>query len=480
MIRRKLGFVDNAQSVRPTFPPLPGNPRVILRSEHNISRKLIDPDALKVMKRLVHNGYRAFLVGGGVRDLLLGKAPKDYDVGTDARTEVVRSLFRNSRTIGRRFKINHVYFRGNNVIEVATFRGEGGEELTEGGLITSDNAYGDPETDAKRRDLTINGLFYDLNTFSIIDYVGGTDDLKNGIVRIIGDPERRIREDPVRMIRAVRHAARTNFEIEKRTYNAISKLGDLLVLCSQSRVSEEFIRELREGHALGSFDLLVETGLLSHLVPALAEAVQEDRGAVLDRLHGVLRRVDDVISRGRELPLGFILAGVIIGNITRRFVDNVSERGELVAAYLDCSPFAAEESEEGSEQGGAPRAGAKRRSYKLPLSELGRVLREVFSVVRIPRKDREHLERLLTLRAHLFVAWRRGEPLPALLANPYFEETLLLLDLVCHNGDARLCLSFWQQHIRGEEKSSSRGSKRRRGRRGGSRRRRSADEAVRR
>src|SRR5712664_1821863 len=203
-------------------------PRIVPREEHPISRKDIDPDALKVLYRLRQFEHAAYLVGGSVRDLLLGRRPKDFDIGTSAHPYQVKKLFRNCWIIGRRFRLAHVKF-GSKVIEVATFRRqvEPGEEVVQDGvpapdpttpqgehLIQHDNTFGTPEEDAFRRDFTINALFYDIATFSIIDYVGGLDDVRAGIVRAIGDSDVRLREDPVRMIRAVALAARLDFAID--------------------------------------------------------------------------------------------------------------------------------------------------------------------------------------------------------------------------------------------------------------------------
>src|SRR5437868_9737898 len=207
-------------------------PRVIPRSEHTLSRSDVDPDALKVLYRLRQGEHIAYLVGGSVRDLLLGRRPKDFDIGTSAHPYQVKKLFRNCWIIGRRFRLAHVKF-GTKVIEVATFRRQvqPGEELVEvpgepaagpdGHLIHRDNTFGTPEEDAFRRDFTINALFYDIATFSIIDYVGGLPDLHAGVVRAIGDPEVRFREDPVRMMRAVALAARLDFTIDPRSRDAI-------------------------------------------------------------------------------------------------------------------------------------------------------------------------------------------------------------------------------------------------------------------
>src|SRR5580704_3507425 len=203
-------------------------PRIVPREEHPISRRDIDPDALKVLYRLRQGDYTAYLVGGGVRDLLLGRHPKDFDIGTSAHPYQVKKLFRNCWIIGRRFRLAHVKF-GSKVIEVATFRRQvaPGEEVVQDGvpapdpstpegehLIHHDNTFGSPEEDAFRRDFTINALFYDIATFSIIDYVSGLDDLHARVVRSIGDPDVRLREDPVRMLRAVALSARLDFSID--------------------------------------------------------------------------------------------------------------------------------------------------------------------------------------------------------------------------------------------------------------------------
>ena len=253
-------------------------PIVRPRSAHRISRDAIDPDALKVLYRLKSMGYRACLVGGSVRDLLLGRAPKDFDVGTDARPEEVRAIFRNCRLIGRRFRLAHVLFRGGKVIEVATFRGRPQETAEPAGdrdlLVTSDNTWGTPEEDAARRDFTINALFYDIADFSVIDWVGGLDDLEAGLIRAIGDPDVRFREDPVRMLRAVEFATRLSFAITPRDYEAILAHRKELARAATPRVTEELAAILRGGHALPTFLLLREMGLLDVLLPDLSEELR--------------------------------------------------------------------------------------------------------------------------------------------------------------------------------------------------------------
>jgi poly(A) polymerase len=252
-------------------------PRVRPRSEHPISRKLIDPDALKVLYRLSGAGYKAYLVGGGVRDLLLARVPKDFDVGTDAHPAALRRLFRNCRMIGRRFRLAHILFPGGKVIEVATFRRRpdpvdpSAPEL----LMTSDNTFGTPREDALRRDFTVNGLFYDISDFSILDYVGGLEDLEAGLIRTIGDPDVRFREDPVRMLRAVEFASRLGFAITPDAYEAILAHRKEIAKSAAPRVAEELLQMLRGGHALTTFLLLREVGLLDVLLPELAAVLRE-------------------------------------------------------------------------------------------------------------------------------------------------------------------------------------------------------------
>ena len=210
-------------------------PKIIPRPEHPISRADIDVEVLKVLYRLHHNGYKACLVGGSVRDLWLAKTPKDFDIATDAHPQELRRLFRDSRTIGRRFRLVQVFFKGGKVVEVSTFRRRS-EFDGEGDVLAPNNTFGTPAEDAQRRDLTINGLFYDIGDFSILDYVGGLEDLRKGIIRVIGCPEVRFRRDPVRMFRVVRHAARTGFAIDPATWAGIQSHRHLIRLCNRSRL----------------------------------------------------------------------------------------------------------------------------------------------------------------------------------------------------------------------------------------------------
>ncbi|KAF1702161.1 polynucleotide adenylyltransferase PcnB [Pseudoxanthomonas kaohsiungensis] len=261
--------------------------RSIPREQHVISRRDISPNALRVLYRLREGGFGAYLVGGAVRDLLLGLHPKDFDVATDATPEQVKSLFRNCRLIGRRFRLAHVVY-GREIIEVATFRansddGSGDRELEDGRLVR-DNVYGTIEDDAIRRDFTCNALYYAIEDFSVRDYVGGYEDVQARVMRLIGDPETRYREDPVRMLRAVRLAAKLEFTIEPATAAPIPLLAPLLGEAAPARLFEEMLKLFLSGHAVASFEHLEAHGLLGALLPETAAALRSNRSGALRRM----------------------------------------------------------------------------------------------------------------------------------------------------------------------------------------------------
>ena len=285
-------------------------PIICARADHCISRKNIDPDALRVLYRLANCGYTAYLVGGGVRDLLLGRAPKDFDVGTSATPAEVKKTFRNCFLIGRRFRLAHVRF-GDKVIETATFRqnsqtvGEIIEHAAEGPF--EDNTFGTPETDAYRRDFTVNGLFYDIKTFAVIDWVGGLEDLKKRLIRSIGDPMIRFREDPVRMMRAVKFASRLDFKIERGTEKAIRKLHANILTASVPRLCEEVFRLFPYGTSEKAFRMMYDFGLLGDLLPELAAFIDQDGGkdsatwkylSVLDRYEKAMKEQGIDVANG--------------------------------------------------------------------------------------------------------------------------------------------------------------------------------------
>lgn len=310
-------------------------PHIVARSEHPISRRQIDADALKVLYRLHRHGRIAYLVGGGVRDLLLERAPRDFDVVTDAHPGEVKRLFRNAWIIGRRFKLVHVVF-GKNVIEVATFRAksagnvradDGSVPTTDAGngqavssrrlLVTRENTFGTAEQDAMRRDFTINGLFYDISDYSIIDYPGGLSDLKKRVVRTIGDAHIRFQEDPVRMMRAVKFAARLGFRLERETRAAIEQHAEAITWCAPPRLLEENFRLTGSGKALESFQLLHKTGLMAHLFPEVATVVSRD-GQSFWRSLAVL---DRWIAGGEEISRALQLAVVLLPLVSERVFD---------------------------------------------------------------------------------------------------------------------------------------------------------------
>jgi len=295
--------------------PAPGSFRVIPRAEHAISRKSISAGALRVLYRLHESGHRACLVGGAVRDLLLGGHPKDFDVATDATPEQVRALFRNCRLIGRRFRLAHVVF-GREIVEVATFRGSsddgsGDRHLVDGRLVR-DNVYGTIEEDAVRRDFTVNALYYDISDFSVLDSVGGMEDLQHRVLRLIGDPEQRYREDPVRMLRAARLAAKLGFTIEAATAAPFAALGSLLAEAPPARLFDESLKLFLSGHGLASFRSLEQHGLLEHVFPATARVLAQGDAAAFRRLvEQTLANTDARVREDKPVTPAFLFAALL-------------------------------------------------------------------------------------------------------------------------------------------------------------------------
>ncbi|MBX9608784.1 MAG: polynucleotide adenylyltransferase PcnB [Gammaproteobacteria bacterium] len=304
--------------------PARGAPRIYTRSEHAISRKLISPNALKVLYRLDGAGFRACLVGGGVRDLLLGREPKDFDIATDARPEQIRELFRNCRLIGRRFRLAHVRF-GNEIIEVATFRAAheeddgGAAEMTDDGRILRDNVYGDIEDDVWRRDFTVNGLYYDIHDFSVIDYVGGVADLERGVLRVIGDPEQRYREDPVRMLRAIRFAVKLGFKLDDACAAPLPRLAALLDDISPARLFDETLKLFHGGYALQTFEALRHHHLFEHLFPLTEIALSHEHEGFPATLVGrALDNTDRRLAEGKSVTPAFLLAALLWDAVEER------------------------------------------------------------------------------------------------------------------------------------------------------------------
>ena len=290
-------------------------PNVIDRSRHPISRANISPNALKVLYRLKDAGYQGHLVGGGVRDLLLGREPKDFDVGTDAHPDDVRQLFRNCRLIGRRFRLAHVMF-GREIIEVATFRAlqeavedTGERHIDDEGRIVRDNVYGTIGEDAYRRDFTVNALYYNISDFSVIDYVGGMDDLKDGLLRLIGDPEERYREDPVRMLRAVRFATKLGFRIHDDSEQPIMELAPLLGDIPPARLFDEMLKLFMGGYALANFEALRHYNLFGQLFPQTEQSLShEEQHFPLTLINRGMENTDTRIQQGKPVTPAFLFA----------------------------------------------------------------------------------------------------------------------------------------------------------------------------
>lgn len=303
------------------------------RDEHIVSRANISENALKVLYRLKQGGYQAYLVGGGVRDLLLGREPKDFDVATDATPEEVRKVFRNCRLIGRRFRLAHVHF-GREIIEVATFRGGGRDELPDGerhlqnGMIVRDNLYGTREEDALRRDFSVNALYYNIADFSVIDYAGGLADLQDGRLRLIGnDPERRYREDPVRMIRAVRFACKLGFNIDPDCEQPLLELGHLLRDIPPARLFEEMLKLLLGGLGLCAFEKLRHYGLFGHLFPGTDDCLDhEDHDFPIIFVSRGLDNTDRRIHEGKPVTPAFLFAVLLWEPVRQRFQELLDTR----------------------------------------------------------------------------------------------------------------------------------------------------------
>jgi poly(A) polymerase len=331
---------------------------------HQFPVEHIDPDASKVIRRLIRYGHRAYMVGGSVRDLLLDRRPKDFDIATSAQPHEVRRLFRNCRVIGRRFRLAHILFAGGKVIEVATFRrdpmqafdvveGEFAEEMeaaSEGAqvrlvprrkesgedvdlLIRHDNVFGEPHEDAIRRDFTINGLFYDLERGEVLDYVGGVPDVERRIVRTIGDPDVRFREDPVRILRAIKFSARIDMGIASDVYDAMVDHRDELARAAPARLLEEVLRLLRGGAAHRSLYLLWDTGVLAVLLPELTSYL-DDEGPEADLTWG---RLDAIDRRQREgaLPSDAVLLAALLLGPVEEALDGARNPGLAFADFLE-------------------------------------------------------------------------------------------------------------------------------------------------
>lgn len=298
-------------------------PKIYTRDQHPVSRNLISANALKVLYRLNKGGYDAYLVGGGVRDILLGLAPKDFDIATNATPEQIKDLFRNCRLIGRRFRLAHIVF-GREIIEVATFRGHHEtapkkqqncvktSKQSEHGMLLRDNIYGSIEEDAERRDFTINALYYSSADFKVYDFANGVEDVHARTIRLIGDPETRYREDPVRMLRAIRFATKLDMQIDTATEAPIKELAPLLENIPPARMFEEFLKLFLSGKAFENFCLLREYDLFKYFFPAVDQALNhEDYPHIAAFIALALKNTDERINNEKRVTPAFLFAALL-------------------------------------------------------------------------------------------------------------------------------------------------------------------------
>ncbi|MGD2117036.1 MAG: polynucleotide adenylyltransferase PcnB [Chromatiales bacterium] len=405
------------------------SPVVIARSDHIISRSNISENALKVLRRLQKAGYQAHLVGGGVRDLLLGREPKDFDVATDASPEEVRDTFRNCRLIGRRFRLAHVHF-GRDIIEVATFRGShNGEDSiaaqSDQGMILRDNVFGTIEEDALRRDFTVNALYYNLKDFSVIDYVGGVEDLQAGLLRLIGDPETRFREDPVRLLRAIRFAAKLGFNIHKDSEAPIFQLGDLLDEVPAARLFEEVLKLFLGGVAVHTFEKLRHYDLFRHLFPSTDKSleIEEQQFPIQFVLQG-LKNTDTRIREDKPVTPAFLFA-VLLWEPVRQRAQQAMERGVIPQqAMFD----AADE-----------------------------VISEQVQKIAIPRRFSSQMKEIWSMQSRLEKS-RSGKRARRLLENPRFRAAydFLLLRAAASEADQQLA-DWWTRYQENQPQAQSTG-----------------------
>ncbi len=330
---------------KPTVPVYGDDPLILTRDEHNISRSDLDKAALDVLYGFKRSGYDAHLVGGCVRDLLLGLEPKDFDIVTDAEPDEVKQVFKQRcQLIGRRFRLAHVRF-GRLVIEVATFRGQGegkgsterkdrfgrngkfsgaAREVDDAGRLVRDNVYGTMEEDAWRRDFTVNALYYNIKDFTIVDYTGGLDDIDAGQMRLIGDPETRYREDPVRMIRAVRFAAKLGFKIEKHTEAPMIEMAPLLRDVSHARMFEEVLKLFHSGVAVQVFEKLRHYHMFEHLFPLTDQILREEQDGFPRMLViEALKSTDSRIRQGKTVNPSFLFAALLWEPMLQRKNENL-------------------------------------------------------------------------------------------------------------------------------------------------------------
>ena len=313
-------------------------PRIITRDEHGIDKRLVSLEALRTVKNLQRAGFEAYVVGGAVRDLLLGVTPKDFDVVTDATPEQVKRCQKRAIIIGKRFRLVHVMF-GREKIECSTFRALEGAGVRKDafGRVISDNVFGEMWEDAARRDFTINALYYNPITEELIDYHNGMRDILDGVVRMIGDPEERYREDPVRMLRAVRIASKLQFKIDEATLEPISRLAPLLGNVPEARLFDEAVKLLTCGRAIDCMEMLRRLGLYRNVIPLLEVALKEQKGERFLML--AMKRTDERIAIGKKVSPSFLFATLLWPLTYRHFEERISRGEGQIQAMIEAGRY---------------------------------------------------------------------------------------------------------------------------------------------
>lgn len=390
-----------------------GDAIVIARNHHQVSRKLISENALKVLYRLNKAGFSAYLVGGSVRDLLLKRKPKDFDIATDAHPEQVRKIFRNSRIIGRRFRLVHVYYQGE-VIEVSTFRANS-EELTRESsdelpvMVASDNTYGTIEEDAWRRDFTVNALYYNIKNFSVMDYAGGMLDLHHKLIRMIGDPVQRFHEDPVRLLRAIRLSAKLGFKIEPNTEAPVFKLPNLLWHVAPARLFDEILKLFFEGNAMVTYTSLLHYGYMRILFPVTYEAIKERRiKSDMQFIRLAMEATDIRFAEEKSLNPGFLMAVLLWPAVQVRIAASKAHR---------------------------------KKAYQVLLDTVDEVLALQLKTVSIPKRLTAMMRSVWLLQAHLLQ--RRGKRVFRTLSHRYFRAAFDFLELRVKAGEDYQDIYLW-------------------------------------
>ncbi|QSX39144.1 polynucleotide adenylyltransferase PcnB [Shewanella sedimentimangrovi] len=399
---------------------------VVPRNAHTISRKSISENALKVLYRLNKAGYQAYLVGGGVRDLLLGMEPKDFDVVTNATPEDIKKLFRNCRIVGRRFRLAHIVF-GRDVIEVATFRGHHGEEdgdkiskANAEGRLLRDNVYGDIDEDAERRDFTVNALYYDIADYSIRSYGGGMEDLNDGMLRLIGDPETRYREDPVRMIRAVRFATKLGMRIEDATAAPIRTLAPLLRDIPAARMYEEVLKLFFAGKAQANYQMMQDYQLFEPLFPLLQNSINEStKGPAARMVQLVMRNTDLRVLEDKPVTPAFFYAALLWYPLRARAEEIALESGLGI--------------------------------YDAYFAAMGDVMEQQCQTISIPRRFSTPAKDIWQLQMRFERSM--GTRAFKLMENPKFRAAydLLLLRAEAEGGPLAKTAAWWQRFVEADE-----------------------------